>query len=117
MSTSELGKEGEAVAVQYLREIGYRIIAQNVVMGGVEADIVAQDGKETVIIEVKTKSHLGYGLPQEMVGTKKQHQLRRFVQYWVTKHHNQEVRVDVIAVHTGVTPAQIEHLQNVVEGP
>lgn len=115
MTKRAVGDVGEKIAVEYLRQKGYKIIDTNVVRDSVEADIVAKDGKTLVIVEVKTKHGLAYGLPQEMVGMHKQGQLRRFVHSWIAEHGECEIRIDVIAVML-TDPPRIEHLVNVVEG-
>ncbi|MDR0768811.1 MAG: YraN family protein [Dysgonamonadaceae bacterium] len=50
------GKTGEEVACSYLRVNGYRILHTNWRFHRYELDIVATDGKELVIVEVKTRS-------------------------------------------------------------
>jgi putative endonuclease len=116
MTKQSIGQEGEELATKYLEARGIKIISRNVKLGGVEADIIAKDGKEIVVVEVKTKTNLAFGLPQEMVGYRKQGQLRKFVAYWMQLHPRDRVRIDVIAVCLEDKPPGIEHLINVVEG-
>jgi len=52
------GKEGEAFARQYLEDKGYRILHCNWRYRHKELDIVASDGKELVVVEVKTRSDI-----------------------------------------------------------
>lgn len=113
--TKEIGAAGEAIATQFLLQAGFKILGRNVVRVGVEADILAQHGKTTVVVEVKTKTHLDYGLPQEMVGYHKQKRLRRFAESLLAENPRQAVRVDVVAVTLTDGEPVIEHLENVVE--
>ena len=53
---NETGKQGESVARQYLEENGYNVLETNWRFHHYELDIVATDGKELIIIEVKTRS-------------------------------------------------------------
>ena len=53
---NETGKQGESVAKQYLEENGYDVLETNWRFHHYELDIVATDGKELIIIEVKTRS-------------------------------------------------------------
>ncbi|MDR1746573.1 MAG: YraN family protein [Tannerella sp.] len=55
-SKNETGKEGENVACSYLAINGYRILQTNWRFHHYELDIVATDGKELVVVEVKTRS-------------------------------------------------------------
>ena len=53
---NQLGKKGEELAVQYLQEKGYTILAINWQEHKFEIDIVAQHKHEMVFVEVKTRS-------------------------------------------------------------
>jgi len=116
MTKQSVGKLGEELATQYLESRGIHVFERNVKLGGVEADILAKDGKETVVVEVKTKSSSAFGLPQEMVGYYKQRQLRKFVRYWLAINGEGPIRVDVIAITLTEPEPTVEHLKNVVEG-
>lgn len=115
MTKQSTGREGEEAAALYLMSQGYTIIDRNVKQYGVEADILAKQGRTWVIVEVKTKHALDFGLPQEMVGPRKQGQLRRFARGLLADHGEIPVRVDVIAVRLDQEPPHLEHLQSVVE--
>ncbi len=115
MSNALVGATGENLAAEYLQAQGFVILARNVVQSGVEADIIARDGETIVVVEVKTKHNHYYGLPQEMVGFKKQKQLRRFANILLAKHPTMPVRIDVVAVTLRDIP-QFEHIMNAVEG-
>lgn len=115
MSNRVVGANGEDIAVEYLRGIGYKIISRNDVSYGVEADIVAKDGKQVVIVEVKTKSGIGFGLPQEMVTPHKQGQLIRYAKGYIAEKGWMDIRIDVIAIINNARRLKIEHLRNVIE--
>ncbi len=115
MSKQAVGQHGEELAAQFLISRGFKIIGRNVKQDGVEADIVAQDGKTMVIVEVKTKRGLEYGLPQEMVGWHKQQQLRKLARGFSSRGFK-NIRIDIVAVTLGQSEPKIEHLVNVVEG-
>ena len=53
ISPAELGKKGEEIAVEYLQKEGYRILAHNWYYDHKEVDIIARQGDEIVIVEVK----------------------------------------------------------------
>ena len=52
---NELGRQGEEIAVKYLLEQGYKILERNWRNQHKEIDIIAMDGEELVIVEVKTR--------------------------------------------------------------
>jgi putative endonuclease len=70
--SSELGKQGEQQAVDFLREKGYLIIDVNWRYQHKEIDIVAEYNDELHIVEVKTRSSAIWQAIDEIVGTAKQ---------------------------------------------
>ena len=76
MNNKAVGGLGEDFAVYYLESCGYRIIERNFRCRLGEIDLIAQDGKTLVFVEVKTRRSRRYGSPQEAVTTAKQAKLR-----------------------------------------
>lgn len=72
-----LGRFGEDLAEQYLRDIGFVVLARNWRCPAGEVDIVARDGDALVICEVKTRRGTGYGSPLEAVTPQKAARLAR----------------------------------------
>lgn len=68
---NELGKLGEELAVEFLQKEGYEILEANWVFQKAELDIIARKGEILAAVEVKTRSSLEFGLPQEFVKPKK----------------------------------------------
>ena len=56
LSTVEIGKNGEDLAVEYLVNKGYKILERNWRSGHKEIDIIAMDGDTLVVVEVKCRS-------------------------------------------------------------
>ena len=56
MDSKGTGVLGEVRAEQYLVERGYQILARNAVFPGAEIDLIAQDGRVIVFIEVKMRT-------------------------------------------------------------
>ncbi len=67
MSTTAVGNQGEYLACEYLKKLGYKIMERNYRIRGGEIDIVAQDKNFLVFIEVKTRYTSEYGLPVESI--------------------------------------------------
>ncbi|MDI9390872.1 MAG: YraN family protein, partial [Synergistota bacterium] len=55
MDSRELGQWGEDLAKSALERMGWRILDRNVRIGGGELDIVALDGDELVMVEVRVR--------------------------------------------------------------
>jgi putative endonuclease len=108
---NDLGKLGEELAVEFLRKAGYEILETNWTFQKAEVDIIAQKENTLAIIEVKTRSSLDFGLPQDFVKTKKIQLLVKAVnEYVIINDLDVEVRFDIIAVHKEGKSFAIEHL-------
>lgn len=112
-----VGAYGERVAARALAEHGLQIIERNWRGRQGEIDIVALDGDELVVVEVKTRSGLGFGHPAEAVTPHKLARLRRLAAEWLAEHDVRPagVRIDVVAVvRQRSGPADVEHLRGVL---
>ncbi len=108
---NELGKLGEELAVEFLQKDGYTILETNWIFQKAEIDIIAQKENILAIVEVKTRSSLEFGLPQDFVKPKKIQLLVKAVnEYVISKDLDIDVRFDIIAVHKEGKSFVIEHL-------
>lgn len=94
------GRRGEDLAARWIEARGWRVIDRNWRCAAGEIDLVALDGRQLVIVEVKTRTGTGCGHPAEAVTDAKLHRLRRLAVHWLAAHDERPagVRVDVIAV-------------------
>jgi putative endonuclease len=108
---NELGKLGEELAVAHLQKNGYSILETNWTFQKAEIDILAQKENTLAVIEVKTRSSLEFGLPQDFVTRKKIQLLVKAVDaYVIGKDLDIDVRFDIIAIHKEGKSFVIEHL-------
>ena len=108
---NELGKFGEELAVDFLKNSGYTILETNWTFQKAEVDIIAQKEDTLAIIEVKTRSSIEFGLPQDFVNSKKIKLLTKAIDnYVVDKDLDINVRFDIIAIHLENKSFVIEHL-------
>jgi putative endonuclease len=108
---NDLGKLGEEIAVEFLQKEGYEILETNWTFQKAEVDIIAKKENTLAIIEVKTRSSLDFGLPQDFVKPKKIQLLVKAVdEYVISNDLDLEVRFDIIAVHKEGKSFAIEHL-------
>jgi putative endonuclease len=112
-----LGIKGENLAVTFLKEKGYRIIARNYKTYIGEIDIIAQDGNTMVFIEVKTRADELFGQPFEAVNRKKQHKMKNVALLYMKRHErNFPVRFDVISIfYRENGKKEIEHIMDAFE--
>ncbi|MCG3113964.1 MAG: YraN family protein [Candidatus Manganitrophus sp. SB1] len=113
------GAEGEKIAAEFLRKMGYRILERNFrnVLG--EIDIVALDGKILVFVEVKARSGDRFGAPQFAVDARKQAKMSRVALAYLSRKQiaPSECRFDVVGIIRNPNGAtSIEHLKDAFEG-
>lgn len=97
---NNFGKIGEALACNYLKREGYRILDRNYRTKIGEIDIVAKDGKVLAFVEVKARQSDAYGLPEESINIKKMYKLTRLAQLYISqkKLYDAEARFDVVSI-------------------
>ncbi|MFH1621650.1 MAG: YraN family protein [Candidatus Omnitrophota bacterium] len=96
----EIGKKGEEAAVKLLRQRGYKIIERNYKNKLGEIDIIAQDNNILCFIEVKTRTNLKFGYPQEAITVTKQKKINKVAISYLKQYNllNISARFDVISV-------------------
>lgn len=96
---NDLGKFGEEKAVEFLQKKGYEILETNWTFQKAEIDIIAQKENILAVVEVKTRSSIDFGLPQDFVNQKKIRLLVKAVdEYVISKDLEVTVRFDIIAI-------------------
>lgn len=94
-----LGRKGEDLAAGYLKKLGYRIIGRNVVNSLGELDLVADDGRCLVVVEVKTRSS-SLRPPSEAVNFRKRRKLCQVAALFLKTYRDphRPLRFDVVEV-------------------
>jgi putative endonuclease len=108
------GKEGEDFAVRFLKKKGLKILERNFRTPIGEIDIVAKDGKDLVIVEVKTRKGIQYGHPVEAVDHRKQIKLRRLARLYLKLkgHNDMHVRFDVLGLIKDEKGYQVSYIKD-----
>jgi len=112
---NELGKKGEDLAVEFLLQNDYTILERNWTFQKAEIDIIAKKENFLAVIEVKTRSTLDFGSPQDFVKPKKIQLLIKAVNAYINDREKDfddalEIRFDIIAIHKSEETFAIEHL-------
>jgi len=109
----EFGKMGEQMTAKYLTDKGYIILEHNYRRGHLEIDLIALDGDELVIVEVKSRAYDTVLQPEDAVGHKKRQALIRLANEYVKSHNRREnVRFDIVTVVSKEGGTEIKHLKN-----
>ena len=110
---NDLGKLGEELAVEFLEKKGYWILETNWTFQKAEIDIIAKKDNILAVVEVKTRSSIDFGLPQDFVKPKKIQLLVKAInEYVISKDLEVQVRFDIIALHSEGKGFKIEHLED-----
>ncbi len=121
MTTKNIGDRGERIAAAYLESKGYRIIERQYRFERAEVDLICfepsenyAEGGDLVFVEVKTRTGLGFGRPEEAVTEEKKRNLIKAAEAYL--HENRmdgmPCRFDVVAIILGETGPDIEHFKD-----
>ena len=93
------GRWGEALAAEFLRRKGYRIIASGWRCRFGELDLVAEGGEFLCSIEVKLRGSERFGTGAEQVDRRKQERLRTTAELYLQQHPSPlQPRFDVVEI-------------------
>ncbi|MGM9477700.1 YraN family protein [Pedobacter sp. GSP4] len=96
---NDLGREGEGIAKLYLEDNGYEILDENWTHGKAEVDLIAYKNGIMVFVEVKARSSVAFGEPEDFVHKAKQVQMELAAnEYIEIMNHQNDIRFDIIAV-------------------
>lgn len=101
---------GEQAALEYVKNLGYKIVDRNYICKSGELDIVALDGETVVVIEVKTRETLRFGSAIESITPAKVRSILSTTKYMLSDKnlHGRPFRFDVICITRG----EIEHIKD-----
>jgi len=108
------GRATEEIAARMLQEKGYTILERNFSNRFGEIDIIAQDKETLVFVEVKAKTGVEFGLPEEMIRPGKLQRIRNMATLYMNGQ-SLPCRIDVVAIVLGPDNhvARLTHYENV----
>lgn len=120
-SATGLGRWGEQCASEFLVHKGMSIVERNWRCPLGEIDIIAADGADLVVVEVKTRRDDSKGSPLAAVTPEKVTRLRRLAVQWLAAASEKPnapryraIRVDVIAITRPLSgDATVLHVRDV----
>ena len=102
-----LGNQAEKVALSYLEQQGLTLIEKNYQTRLGEIDLIMQDGKSIVFVEVRLRKNNIFGGASESITQAKQRKIAKVAQQFLQHHGNQPCRFDAIVMEK----AEIQHIQ------
>lgn len=110
---NQTGIRGEQIARDFLQRKKYNILETNWRHEKEEVDIIARDGDELVIVEVKTRSTDYFGNPEEAVDAAKENRLITAAEAYLEQNDlDLEVRYDIISILLKNNHPEIRHIED-----
>ena len=111
------GAWGESLAAEYLRKKHYRVVAAGYRSRFGEIDLIVENRKFLVFVEVKLRKTDSFALAREYVNGPKQNRIRTTAEIYLSENPTAlQPRFDVIEIYApqGVTTAKpvINHLED-----
>jgi len=105
MKTSQQGQIAENEACQFLEKQGLKLVAKNYRCRTGEIDLIMQDKKELVFVEVRYRAKSDYGSALDSVDQHKIQKLVSAANHYVSKNQpDQPMRFDVIGFDASLKP-------------
>lgn len=110
---NDLGRQGEEIAVKYLIDKGYEVLERNWHNVHKEIDIIARDGEDLVVVEVKTRQSNENGDPDMAVTKHKQRMLIAAANAYIFKNRlDTSTRFDIISIVLKANNPIIDHIED-----
>jgi len=96
----KLGRKGEKIARKYLKKHGYRHLASNFATKQGEIDLIMQQDRTIVFVEVKTRRQEDFASGEDVVNLRKQRHIETAARQFIRRYslYAYACRFDVIAV-------------------
>jgi putative endonuclease len=106
------GALGERIAERWLRRQGWRVMHRRFRSGHRDIDLVVERDGVVAFVEVKAKHDNDFGDPVEAVGWRKQRELVRSAQVWISRHGRppEAYRFDVVGVLVRGDRVMVRHV-------
>lgn len=107
------GEAAEAFACRWLQKQGLRLSEQNYRCKLGEIDLIMQDGETLVFVEVRYRSHTGFGSAVDSVTPAKQRKLLNTAEHYLQRiRHTPACRFDIIGIDR---EHQIQWIRNAIQ--
>lgn len=118
MKRRDSGILGEKLARDFLKKRGYRTLETNYRCPHGEIDIIAKHKDWLIFVEVRTKTSLEFGSPEESITSAKKDRIRATASHYQQTHPDlpRLWRIDVVAVELDRKgkPSRVELIENAI---
>jgi len=109
-SRRKFGNAAEQFAAAFLKSKGMKIFKTQYRNRFGEIDIIAKDGEEFVMVEVKARNDHEFGYPEESVTKSKLRKIAIVGEHFMSDYLGTDWRIDVIAIEYDQSPPRITHI-------
>jgi len=114
----QIGDIGEKIAEEFLVEKGYQVLDRKFITRFGELDLVTLDNGCVVFIEVKARTSMTFGNPEDSITPVKIERLEKAGLLWMQAHPSvpDDWRIDAIAIllDSHQQPLEIRHFTNIL---
>lgn len=108
-----LGRNGESLAAEYLKNKGYTVLDRNWRSGHKELDLVVRNESTLVVVEVKTRSGIRFGNPEDAVNGRKIYRTVMAADAYIrSKCLDMNVRFDIVTIIDNGGQVTVEHIED-----
>ena len=114
LSKKQLGDLGEDISEIFLIKKGYSILKRNYRCRLGEIDLIAKNKNKIIFFEVKTRTNLNFGYPEESVNNLKVLKLKKLAIFFAVSENmnNFDMQFDVISINLSGT-CFLNDIQNI----
>jgi putative endonuclease len=110
--SKQSGQLGEQLAADYLIQHGWEIVARNYRHKRSEIDIIASNGKILLFVEVKTRSNMAFGMPENFVNNRQAERIISAADHYIREADwKEQIRFDIISIDIA-TSSTIMHIED-----
>lgn len=107
------GEEGEDLAAEFLEKNGFSILERNYRHRKSEIDLIVQKENWLIFVEVKARTSIAFGYPEEFVDSHKKRMIfQGALQYMTDKDWLGNVRYDIVSVYFSREGTEIRHIED-----
>lgn len=108
------GSKGENLAADFLKRKGFEIVARNYRHKHAEIDLIVKRDNWLIFVEVKTRSSVSFGQPEEFVDDFKGKKIFEAAEEYIyATDWNGHIRFDIVSVKLGAE-VEIMHFEDAI---
>ena len=108
-NTQNLGAKGEELAVQHYKKLGFEVVERNYRYSRGEIDLIVLKKQLLVFVEVKFRSNIRFGYPEDFVSDKQREMIVTVADDYIQAiKWKWNIRFDIIAIDSKLNIEQFE---------